>query len=140
MVLVTAEGDWPIGFAAGGKRPCSTTRAKTRRAMNLSNSAHSARAAHRDGTVGQGGRSDKASGFGRSVHPRPPPPWFLAPPWFSHAPKMAKPVYACAKFPGDIHELRSRNQEWHRGRRHGCCAVPGRCRDCRRQGGRNRQG
>src|SRR5260370_25390171 len=111
MVLVTAEGDWPIRFAAAVKPPCSTTRAKTRRAMNLSNSAHSARAAHRDGTEGQGGRSDKASGFGRSVHPTPPPPSFSAPPSFAHAPKMAKPVYACAEFPGDIHDLPSRNQE-----------------------------
>src|SRR5712671_1512056 len=52
----------------------------------------------------------------RSAHPRISPlPWFLAPPWFSHAPKMAKPVYACAEFPGEIDELRSRDQEWHRG-------------------------
>src|SRR5580704_104469 len=54
MVLVTAEGDWPILLAAAVKPPCSTTRAKTRRAMNLSNSAHSARAAYRSN--GRAGR------------------------------------------------------------------------------------
>src|SRR5207244_4378714 len=108
---------------AAVKPPCSTTRAKTRRAMNLSNSAHSARAAYRGGTVGQAGRADKASGSGRSTHPRPPLHWFLAPPRFSHAPRAAKGVYACTEFPGGIDELRSRNQEWHRGRRHGRQAL-----------------
>src|SRR5882757_2338322 len=72
MVLVTAEGDWPILFAAAVKPPCSTTRAKTRRAMNLSNSAHSARAAYRGRTVGQAGRADKASGSDRSIRAASP--------------------------------------------------------------------
>src|SRR5690349_846463 len=36
MVLVTAEGERPSFFAAAVKPPCSTTRAKTDSAMNLS--------------------------------------------------------------------------------------------------------
>src|ERR1700730_18495882 len=115
MVLVTAEGDWPIRFAAAGKPPCSTTRAKTRRAMNLSNSAHPARAACRGGTVGQGSRSDKASGSGRRAHPWSPLPLVLGSPVVFACAENGQAVYPCAKFPGDIHELRSRDQEWHRG-------------------------
>jgi hypothetical protein len=34
--LVTAEGDWPSRVAAAVNPPCSTTRANTRNAMNLS--------------------------------------------------------------------------------------------------------